>query len=92
MRDYKGELEALKNDLMAEFAYYNKQQSMIDKRLNELMKQNQFNVVAVEMERLIAERRFVKERCLELLPLRDMFRGGWAEAVERLDKLAGHKA
>ncbi|MED4127486.1 hypothetical protein [Shouchella miscanthi] len=84
MRDYFKEIESLKIELEEDFDYYNTRQSMIDKRIK-LLQNRKFNEQnAIELEMMLKSKREVKERVMQLLPLRDMFKHEWEDVCERL--------
>ncbi|MBM7717684.1 hypothetical protein MHB50_11370 [Siminovitchia sp. FSL H7-0308] len=84
---YIEQLDELYEQIEADFQYYRKQNSEIDKRLNELGKRGRPELTADEMEQLLIQRRQVKDVALKLLPLRDFFRNHYAEVGERIEKL-----
>ncbi|WDF02742.1 hypothetical protein [Shouchella hunanensis] len=84
MRKFFDEIENLKLELEEDFDYYNKRQSMIDKRIK-LLQNRKFNEQnSIELEMMLKSKREVKERVMQLLPLRDMFKHEWEDVCERL--------
>ncbi|MBM7838343.1 hypothetical protein JOC54_001599 [Alkalihalobacillus xiaoxiensis] len=86
MRNFYRELENLKTQLEEDFNYYNTRQSMIDKRIKLLQDRNHIAQNAEELEMMLKARREVKERVVQLLPLRDMFKHEWDEVKDRLKR------
>lgn len=86
-RKYLNQLDELQKRINEDFEYYSKQNSMIDRRLNELGKRGNIEATAEEMTELLAERAIVKDKALMLLPLRDLFKNNYDEVVERIERL-----
>lgn len=86
MLNYYNEINKLREKINEDFDYYRKQNSLIDRRLNELGKRGNIRRTAEEMQALLEQRRKVKDASLQLMPLWDLFRHGWCEAEERFQK------
>lgn len=87
---YVEQLDELYKQIEADFQYYRKQNSTIDKRLNELGKRCRPELTAAETEKLLEQRRYVKDAAMKLLPLRDFFKNHYGEVGERLRNLCKH--
>ncbi|WP_078390701.1 hypothetical protein [Shouchella patagoniensis] len=92
MKNYFKELKSLKTQVEQDFDYFNERQSMIDKRIQELKQRPHIDENAVELEMLLKTRREVKERVLQLLPVRDMFKHEWAAVESRVEKVKQNSA
>lgn len=90
-RTYLNHLDGLRKDIESDFEYYRKQNSIIDRRLNELGKRGNIEATAKEMTELLAQRAIVKDRALKLLPLRDFFKNGYDEVLERVERLESYR-
>ncbi|WP_182200402.1 hypothetical protein [Paraliobacillus salinarum] len=82
---YYEQIEQLRIKVEQDFEFYRKMNSLIDRRLNELGKRNIWSD-ADEMAELAEQKAMVKDASLRLLPLRDLFKNGWGEVVERKKK------
>lgn len=83
---YIAQLNDICAQVIADFDYWNGQQSAIDRRLNELGARGDINGTVNEIEALIQQRKVAKDTALKLLPLRDFFKNGWDEACERIER------
>jgi ABC-type ATPase involved in cell division len=84
MRNFFGEIESLKKQVEEDFDYYNTRQSMIYKRIKLLQGRDLTEENAAELEQMLKAKREVKERVMQLLPLRDMFKHEWTDVCDRL--------
>src|SRR5699024_9231648 len=90
-RTYLNGLKELRQLIDEDFEYARKQNSIIDRRLNELGKRGDIEATADEMAELLSQRAIVKDRALMLLPLRDFFKNGFDEAKERVERLESYR-
>jgi len=90
-RTYLNHLDELQRLINEDFEYYRKQNSAIDRRLNELGKRANIEATAEEMSRLLTERESVKDEALKLLPLRDFFKNGYDEVMERIERAESYE-
>ena len=85
-RTYLNQLDELRRHINEDFEYYRQQNSLIDRRINELGKRENVEEVAEDMTELLEQRRIVKDRSIKLLPLRDFFHQNYDEVTERIKK------
>lgn len=90
-RTYLNGLKELRQLIDEDFEYARKQNSIIDRRLNELGKRGDIEATADEMAELLSQRAIIKDRALMLLPLRDFFKNGFDEAKERVERLESYR-
>lgn len=90
-RAYLNYLDGLRTEIESDFEYYRNQNSIIDRRLNELGKRGNIEATAEEMSELLAQRAIVKDRALMLLPLRDFFKNGYDEVLERIERIESYR-
>ena len=90
-RTYLNHLDELQRLINEDFEYYRKQNSAIDRRLNELGKRANIEATAEEMSRLLTERAYVKDEALKLLPLRDFFKNGYDEVMGRIKRAESYE-
>lgn len=81
---YIEQLDDIQTRIRSDFEFYNKQQSQIDRRLNELGTRGDIEHTAKEMADLLEERQRVKTVVLRLLPIRDFFKA-YPEVGERME-------
>lgn len=90
-QEYLNRLEKLWQLIEEDFEYLRKQNSVIDRRLNELGKRGNIEATAKEMMELLSQRAIVKDEVLMLLPLRDFFKNGYDEVQERIGRLESYR-
>lgn len=90
-RIYLNKLDELQRQITEDFEYYSKQNSAIDCRLNELGKRGDVEATAEEMTELLEQRAVVKDIAIKLLPLRDLFRNGFEEVLERVERAESYE-
>ena len=90
-RTYLNHLDELHRHIDEDFEYYRKQNSAIDRRLNELGKRADIEATAEEMSRLLSERAVVKDEALKLLPLRDFFKNGYDVVLDRVEQAESYE-
>lgn len=81
---YIEQLDDIQTRIRSDFEFYNKQQSQLDRRLNELGQRGDIEQTAKEMADLLEERQKVKTIVLRLLPIRDFFKS-YPEVGERME-------
>ncbi|MEI3596740.1 MULTISPECIES: hypothetical protein [unclassified Oceanobacillus] len=85
-RIYLGQLEKLRKNIVEDFEYYRNQNSIIDRRLNELGRRGNIEENGKEMAELLSQREIVKDRSMKLLPLYDLFKNGYDEVLHRVER------
>lgn len=85
---YVAKLDELQALIVADFTFYQAENSRVDRRLNELCTRANIEETATEMQALLQRRREVKDASLKLLPLRDFFKNGYPEVNTRLARSA----
>ncbi|MCM3786896.1 hypothetical protein M3221_00430 [Domibacillus indicus] len=84
---YLEQLDTICEKVNSDWRYYSRAQGDIDKRINELKNRGDIDdITAHEMQQLLADRARIKNIAMNLLPLRDLFKG-YDEMNERLANL-----